>query len=167
MGNVSSHDIINNITKLLFAPDNRRIQGWIDQICNKNKDISDNKDPLGFWYNDKYYRPSWLLSGRYPKAILNHALYDEMDKLVKDERTTKDDQQFIRQTLFALVEPCETYQDLRDALPECLIDLIPNLGSFSRTREAGYIIKDNPRAYKQYLQILPKIETYCATRLIF
>jgi hypothetical protein len=162
-----SHEIIRGITSALFLPEDRRIQGWIDQIAQKNKEVIDVKDPLGFWYDGQYFRPSWIGQGKYAKATLSESLHTEMDALVKDKKSIQDDKQYISQVLFSLIEPCSTYQDIRDTLPECLLDSVGNLSSLSRTKEAAFTIQNDERALRQYREILPKIEAYCAARLIY
>src|SRR5688500_4841045 len=130
MGNVHSDEIIQGIKNALFLPEERRLQGWIDQIAQKNKSLSDIKDPLGFWFDGKYFRPSWLTVGKYPKTTLHELLHSEMEDFIKDQHSVNEDRQYISQTLFALIEPCETYQNIRDTLPDCLVEVVPKLNTF-------------------------------------
>lgn len=167
MANVHSHDIIKGIRQALFEPEKRRLQGWIDQLAQKNKTASDLQDPLGFWFEGRYFRPSWLGQGKYRKPSLHISLHDEADALIADEKQVLEDNQFIAQTLFSMIEPCDTYRDIRDTLPECLVEIVTDLSSMSRTREPAFTIKNNKRALRDYQQILPKIEIYCTTRLIY
>jgi hypothetical protein len=90
-----------------------------------------------------------------------------MDLLVADQAIVDDNRAYVQQSLVNLFDPCESLQDMRDTLPECLVGCVPRLQQISREKEPAFTIKDNPRAMRQYLKVLPLMESYAAARLIF
>jgi hypothetical protein len=162
-----SHIIIDHTSKVLFEAERRRLQKWIDRLCRANQECYSNPKLEGFLYEGIYYRPSWLGRGIWPHGALHFTLADEMRAFLIDKKIVDDDERFIRQTLFALLHPCKTDQDIRDTLPECLIPVISGLASYPRTRQPACTIEGNARALRQYEKILPKIELYTAARMIF
>jgi hypothetical protein len=163
----NSHLIIKVIMSHLFQAEHRRLQKWTDIICNKQMLARGDNQSLGFLYAGEYHRPEWLPIGKFPKMGLHHSLWPEMDKFLADRKIIRDDEQLISQTLFAMVRGCSDQQELRDALPECLVSIIPEFTNMKRYCDAKVRIMSNERAHRQYLKVLPLIEAYAVARLIY
>jgi hypothetical protein len=164
--------IVNQIIKVLFASEDRRLTSWIDRMCRRNKEAYRGELPnaaqlQGFIFNGVFYRPSDVTGPISGRKALHASLWSEMETLEKDKKIVDTERDFVRQTLYALMDPCSTDQDFRDALPECLIDTLPQLKRLSRTREPAFTIEGNARAIRQYEKMLPKIEVYAAARMIY
>lgn len=160
------HLVLDQIIKTLFAADDRRLTTWVDKLCKMHQEAS-RETVYGFLYAGVYYRPSNVTGPVPHKRALHPSLYSDMETFLKGKRAVDDDKAFIRQTLFSLLDPCNTRQEIRDALPECLVDCLPNLKELNRQAEAAWSIQGNARALRQYEKILPKMEIYSAARLIF
>jgi hypothetical protein len=161
------HEIITLIMKTMFQAEERRIQNWTDRLCRANQEF--HKKCQMFFWNGRFFRMSNVV-GNIPqdkRAPLHSSLCDEADHLIADTKQPDDDKAFMKQAIFVLLEPCETTQDIRDALPEYLVDLVRWETSLPRTREAGYTIQNNPRALRDYHKMLPKIQIYSTARLIY
>jgi hypothetical protein len=113
------------------------------------------------------YRTKDADKGPIPMKPLHASLFGEMDTLLAGQATIQMDQSFISQTLFKLLYPCESNQDMRDALPECLVSLIDELHPLPRQREPAYTIAGDQRALRQYEKMLPQIELYVAMKMLF
>lgn len=164
----NAHTWIDNIIKCLFEPDNRRIQGWIDSLCKKHGELTAT-DMYGFMYAGNYYRPSNLV-GAIPagKRVLHPNLAADMEDLLFSKKSIDGEKQKIKQTLYMLLEPTDgSYQQIRDALPDCVIDCLPEIKHLVRTREPAFTIAGNPRAIRQYEKTLHKMEEYSIARMIF
>lgn len=165
------HVVIDTICANLFGSEDRRIQNWVDKLCKENRVRYNNRtDFEGFLHEGIFYRPSWFPKGLPDTEALHPELYEEMHKLVVSKAEIDEDRAFIKQILFKLLYPCEQYQDFRDALPECLIAIIPQNVSWARLpriREPAYTIAGDTRALRQFDKMLPKIELYLATKLLF
>lgn len=170
--NSSAFPIINQIIKTLFASEDRRLSSWIDRMCRRNReayrDTLPNANQLqGFIFNGVFYRPSDVQGPISGRKALHASLWSEMETLEKDKKIVATERDFVRQTLYALLDPCSTDQDIRDALPECLVDTLPQLKRLERTRQPAFTIEGNARAVRQYEKMLPKIEVYAAARMIY
>lgn len=166
----NAHKFIDQLMSLLFASENRRLTSWIDKLCEQNQEARGDK-PVGFLFNGVFYRPS-NIRGHIPvKRSLHLSLAPQMESYLKDKALLDEDKAFISQTVFALLGPCTSDQDIRDTLPECLIQVLSaggsSIGRLERTRPAGFTLTGNERAWRQYQKVLPKMEEYTATRLIF
>ena len=161
------HEIIDQIIKTLFEPEQRRIQSWTDRLCKQNQEY--HPQCQMFFWQGHFFRQS-NIRGMIPKEKrkpLHSSLCDEADMLIKDRTIVEDDKAFVRQAIFRLLEPCQDTQDIRDALPECLVDIVRWQTSMVRTREAAFTIQNDPRALRDFEKMLPKIEVYTTARMIY
>ncbi len=161
------NDVIKRLKHELFSSEQKRIQDWIDKLSRKNQEAWNLPEGLGFLHNGAYYKPSWLGRGNWPKKALHSSLHDEMDAFIVDLGTLNNDSDFIGQAIFGLISNCNSMQDVRDALPECLVQLIPEWKNFSRTRDEAYTIVMNRRAYRDYQKVLPRMHVYAVAKLIY
>ena len=157
---------IEDIKNALIHHETLRQQKWIDDMVIKNG-LARGEILSSFLYGGVCYRSSKAPKGKLINRGLHMNLTGEMAAFEKDKRAIERDKQFIGQILMHLVEGCATHQDFRDAFPECLVSIIPDLVKLPRKREAAWTIRENPMIYQQYLDWLPKIEMYIATRLMF
>lgn len=104
--------------------------------------------------------------GRYD--LLKKELVADMDALIEDRQTVENDLQWVRQTLVLVLKGCRSDQDIRDALPNSLKDMLPShISRLERTRPEAWTLAENERSYKQYMKLREKIEFYTATRLLY
>ena len=159
------HVLVDHIISVLFLSDKNRITEWIDRIVVMNQEANKCSDNA-FSYMGRFYRASHVIGPISRRQELHSSLTGQVDMLLRDQKIIDDQKAFIRQAIVQLLDPCYSVQDLRDALPDCLVSCVPTLSGFQRTRAEAYTIEDNPRAMKQYKQMLPNIQTYAAIRLI-
>lgn len=161
----SPHTIIDHICKVLFTAERRRLQKVIDGFFRSNQEAYGERFD-GFHYMGRYYRPAGLV-GQLKRKILHFSLHPQMDAHLKDEATIDEHEQQIRQTLFKLLDPCRSEQDIRDALPNCLTDTLGSSAKLPRVQEEAFTIRGDERAMRQYEKCLPTIELYSAARLLY
>jgi hypothetical protein len=165
-----THEMISEILGVIFQAEYRRLGQWIDRLVQQNRRAYEQTDLQGFIYNGVIYKetqqtvPDHLLNRR----GLHHTLSSAMDAYLVDLTTLNRDKAFISQALAMLLDPCKTIQDIRDALPECLADTLGCISGRPRgDRPEAFTLDDNPRAKRQYEKILPRIQMYAVTRLIY
>ena len=166
--NSLAHGVVTLALGNLFSAEERRIQNTIERL-NKLHNEASGKPSDGFLINGYAFR-SKATTGPVIGVVasLHDSLDDQAQRFMRDDKQLKLDKQLIRQALVRVVEPCEDLQDLRDALPNCLRDCLDQaVTRMSRTRPEAYTIQDNPRALRDYLKILPRIEFYSASRLLY
>lgn len=149
----------------LFNPDLSRLRTWIDRLVKLNQEEM-GEDLAGFLFNGQWYRHSSLGKGKYVKKPLAYGLTAEMESYLEDEKIILMDKKLIHQAVYLRVMNCMTLQDVRDALPDCLTELFPELARLERIRNEQFFV-NNLSDLRQWSKILPKIEQYSVARLMF
>jgi hypothetical protein len=167
---VSNYLLISFLTSRLFEAEGRRLESELQRINTLNKSALQTVYD-GFLFLGRFYRPTTgtvtIGSKDTRKNSLDFSLHAEMEEHVKDCASVAEEKKLIEQTLSALLNSCHGDAMVRNALPECLVNCLSYLSAHNRTREPAYTIQDNPRALRQYLKILPKIEIYSVTQMLY
>lgn len=166
---INTHSIIRHMITKLFAAEDRRFQKIIDQLHKQNQEaLSIQLD--GFMFQGKFYKPSNAATGGGLRKTLHLSLWDQMQAFLNDKSKIDNDATAIRQMLFKLIDPApyiggDVYQNIRDAIPDCIADTLPpEIGMLSRMGHPDFKTLSDLR---QYNKILPLIEFYSATRLLY
>lgn len=164
----NAHQWIDQILKELFAPDHRRLVAWVDKLCENNQEIV-GKDVHGFIYAGAFYRPSNVRGVITGRKSLHSSLAPKMEDFLRSKQIMEVEKTKLRQALFMLLEPCNDQQDIRDTLPECIVDCLPELRQHypNRKKAVAFTIASNERAMKTFNRLLPKMEEYSVARMIF
>lgn len=165
MAFANMHKLVDALIDKLFSSDNARLAGWIDTLVKRNQEAKSIVDNT-FLHAGKQYRMSTLVGFVPINPTLHPTLLGYMTDYMSDEKIVDDEKSFVRQAIVRVIEPCETQQDIRDALPDCLVACIPDLMQLSRIRPEAYTIAHDARAIRQFNKMLPDIQSYAATRLI-
>lgn len=170
---INSHEWIDAISKQLFAAENRRIDKMVEGLNRKNSAIK-KKALFGFMHLGQRYVPESCKAQaaalrKQPMPTLAFELLEEANGFLVDVRKVELDKEQIKQVLFKLLYPAQTLQEIRDALPDCLVPLAPNnISKLNRhTDDPTWFIRNDERALKQYRKMLPKIEMYAVSRMIY
>lgn len=162
----SSHKIISSIIRNLFTPEANRLDKELKDIVRMNC-LRLRTEDEGIIYKGTPYLPNDVPRRGAKKAELDPAYYDRMDVYLKDQTIIAEDLGLCKQVLFKLLDPCESFQDMRDALPNCLSETLPETSRLDRTREEAWTIKDDARDMRLYDRLLPKLELYSVSKLFF
>jgi len=171
---LNSSEWIDAIIKRLFSAEDRRLDGVVEELNRKNSALK-GKQLFGFMHMGQRYVPSCykaqqiaLARSRQPLPTLSFELQAEARNLVSDFNKIDLDKSQIQQLLFKLLYQANTLQQIRDALPECLSPLVPEVSKLRRqTDDPTWFIRNDARALKQYKKLLPKIEMYAMSRMIY
>jgi hypothetical protein len=162
--------VLSGLPEQLFKHEENRLNGVLISLNQENKKLTGSAMD-GFLYEGKFYLPKGDLNLFYDPSLgrtsLHKQLTPAMDDYIKDEKSVQEDKKLIMQTVFRVCKPCKLTQDVRDALPEPLALMFAFLKQLDRTREPAYTLEGDPRAMRQYKKILPKIQFYAASRLIY
>jgi hypothetical protein len=160
--------VINELIRRLFEADSKRLQKWVDKLDGENRKAHENNELLGFVYLGRYYRPSHV-QGADPSGarLLHGSLTGQAEAYLRDESMVDSHKAFVRQGLVLLLEPCTTNQEMRDALPEGVVQLAPELKTLTRQSDECWTLEDNPRAKRQFEKVRLMIDTYAMARLIY
>lgn len=167
MENNNNYLCIQQLSSELFTAEKRRAVSIIDVIFRDNRKLMPNHGD-GFSFAGDVYRPSDAPTrGKLVYTPLHISLDPRIREYMSDQAQVSQDKRLMEQTFLMLLSPCKTYQDVRDALPDCLQDALSQISSYMRERPEAYTIQGNERAMRQYEKILPRIEFYSAVRLIY
>lgn len=171
MSNEKLGAFVDGLTAKLFEKEELRLASEVDRLCQMNNEAY-GYDTQGFMHSGKVYLPSQLKgqekAHRHKKPI-HSSLTTQINSFLWDARQVRNDQALIQRNLIDLMTPCQAAtQDYRDALPDCLADLVDWAGSRPRrTRPEAYTIINDELIYQRYLKARNKIDLYSATRLIY
>lgn len=157
---------IQAILKLLFDREELQLHRREMQIVTRNQGLGGSADGfrhLGIIYTSLEGANRKL--GNYGR--LHSSLVPELDGIISEKATIASDKERIRQALAMSLKDCRSFQDIRDALPNCISELIPECRPLERTREEAYTLLDNPRSYTQYMKLRENMEFYAASRLLY
>ena len=148
----------------LFEAEERRFKKFISEIHKENQEVSNTRADK-FQYMGKVYDPDNLRS--ITILTLHMSLWDKMDQHLKDVKSVKDDQQQIRQTIYKLFDHANSLQELRDVLPDSIAHLFEQVRNLKRDRDIEWMLRNDPRTYKQLQKTIQKIEMYSVTRMLY
>lgn len=164
------HAFVHLITDAIFSGEDNRLKRDIKALIDENNSII-KKTASGFNYKGKHYSEfPMALAIRREFPMLHRSLVSRMGELSAFQEQVDRDREQVRQTLNILLHHGITNrQDQRDALPECVVDLdkIHGFKGIQRTREPAFNLEPGSTKWKLFQRTLPKIEMYCATRLMY
>lgn len=157
--------VISKIVNELSQAEQRRAQKFIDQMHLDNQEAwRDRFD--AFSHEGIIYIPS-TSAGSAKRKYVHISLNDKMNKYLAERKAILDDFKFIQQGLHVLLPTDISIQGARDALPDFIARMIPEFAKLDRTNEIAWTIKYNSRAMKLFNKILPKMEFYSVTGLLY
>lgn len=157
--------ITQQIIHDLYAPELRRLQQKLKDVLSK---IDAPSNEVVYHYKGERF----LVTGEavkargYPVVEMPPHIIPHLEEYLADEAQVHRDESIIKQLIAALLSECETEQDIRDALPECLIPT-SYLSQYERTRPPGYPFQNNPRLHKQFVKYEDVIFQYAAAKLFY
>lgn len=162
--------ILDFLVETLTQGESRRLAAELLDLDRQNREIT-RSGHEGFMFMGDEFVPlnaRTLRSKGVPAVMLDSSLHARMSGFIADRTTLKNDRHQIKQVLFKLSWQATTAQEVRDALPECVVRLSPETFlNLPRCMNEGFLTRTDERATAQYLKVKPKIEYYAATRLLF
>ena len=161
----------SSIVKELFLVELSRLDDYLLKIIKQNEECSGWYNTAGFMYLGEFYQGK--NATRAPthgeRVVLHESLYDMMTNYLNQSARLLRECHMVNQMVFRLVQGCSTKQDIRDVLPECLVaqDKDSDFMSLERTRPAAFTIQNDDRALRQYKMVLPLMEYYAGSKLLF
>lgn len=171
MANDALFRFIEQLKDKLFEPEERRLKRGIDRLVEMHEEI---KGPsyMTFMFGGEKYCHSRATTISTVVPMLAWELNEEMEKWLKDRKSVNLDKDQIGQMIFRLQDAVmktgheQELQERRDALPECLVFLVPGFQSIPRRFNIEFFLRTE-RDMRQYQKILPKIEMYAMSKLIY
>ncbi|RWB40487.1 MAG: hypothetical protein EOQ44_25455 [Mesorhizobium sp.] len=165
-GDTRLFETVTALLTLLFEREEAQLSKRELKLIGRNVGLGGSAD--GFRHMGEIYSEltgPGRKRGKY--TVLHRELVPEMDDILAERKIVNYERDRIRQAFTLALRDCRSWQDMRDALPNCVKDLIPECRHLPRTREEAFTLADNPRSYTQYMQLREKIEFYVAARLLY
>lgn len=170
----NAHQWIDAIIDSLFKAENRRIDRTITELTRRNNSLKKITAP-GFIHMGRKHIPNELAyqyaANRMANVhlpLLHFELIAEVSKLQVDLDQLQNDETAIRQILWKLLRDRNTYQEIRDALPDCISNTIQSLAGIERMiPDPRHYLEHDQRALRMYNRILPKIEMYSVAGMLY
>ena len=160
---------VDQIMAILFLPEQRRLDKIVSELCIKNGQIKGTVC-YGFIFQGERYVPSEHMNKlKHLKSLGSLAinLLNEVNAFKCDKQKITNDMTHIKQLLFNMTFQCCDRQELRDSLPECVVNLT-DLKNLPRIcQDPTRFLRDNRWYMEEYERVLPKIEFYSTMHLIY
>lgn len=164
----NTHEVIGQVVKSLFHWEFARLAKIQKSLLDRNKDLYPNQPHHGFTYRAEVYDIEGLPPRmRRTRVPLHPSLAPEMEEFIEDQEKVWTDRHAISQMLYLLLNPCDSKQDVRDALPNCVVDTIEDYRRMPRTKPEAYTLQSNPMHLRQYQKALRRMEFYATARLLY
>ena len=161
------NEIIKALTSALFMAETKRLKKRELELVAENRSLSSGHYD-GFFYQGRFYTDlDRSIASKGIKASLHPSLVPSMERHIKDRREVEFDRLRVMQALALLLKDVRTAQDLRDALPNQLAEMIDQIKGMERSRPEGFTLMTDQRKIKQYQKLREKIEFYTAARLLY
>lgn len=157
--------MIKYLVTALLKPDQQLIR---KEICDL---ISNNNFRYGIEYNGFKYKNDYFEDGRVISNLkwdpqLHPDLEPRAVGLAQRWRAIEEDYSYISETFMLMTRKGRGWQDFRNDLPDCVIQLHPELYSIPRTATVEYNLGDDARLKFRYQMLLPRLHTYSAMSLL-
>ena len=161
------NEIIRALTDALFSAETKRLRKKEFDLVAENRSLS-SQHYDGFFFQGQFYTDlDRSLASKGIKASLHPSLVPSMERHIKDKKEVEFDRLRVKQALALLLKDVQTAQDLRDALPNQLAEMIDQIKGMERSRPEGFTLMTDQRKIKQYQKLREKIEFYTAARLLY
>lgn len=161
------NDIIEALIDALFSAEYKRLRKQELQVVTENRSLSSDQF-AGFFFGGKLYTDlDRTIAHKSIKTNLHPSLVPSMERCQSDRKEVDFDRLRIKQALALSLKDVRNNQDLRDALPNQLAEMIDQIKGMDRMRPEAFTLMDEPRKYQQYRKLREKIEFYAAARLLY
>jgi hypothetical protein len=167
-----AHEWVQHIIDMLFQADDRRIAAAVQHLNMQNSEIK-KQNFHGFIHNgirfiDPRFEQIKVSLAKRPLPTLALQLANDLRIFDADRNQVEEDKTRIRQALVPLMVNSIDKQDMRDSLPDCVANLVPEFAKMHRQREnITTHIRSDKFAMKAYEKALPLMEQYSVAALIY
>ena len=161
--------IIDHILDNLFEPDARRLKTLIGRLVQQNNEATGIQAD-GLLYQGTWYpNPETGSTPKSPRILIHDSVIPDMDVYARQELALYNERMRLKQGLHQVLKPCENTQDIRDALPESLMNLpyLAEVSRLPRTRPEGYTLAHSERGQRQFNEIIDRLKYYSVAGLFY
>lgn len=159
--------LLDSLMGEFFKPEIRRLNKLLDDFIIENGKLTDTSTGA-MMYKGKLYRHS-ALTGSPTKTIASHiTLEPELERFFRDVGSVVGDRDRMRQFMFRLFSSANSFQEARDAVPDCIVSFLPKQLQISRYLQShNFIFGSDERLKRQYEAFIPTIEMYAGFHYLY
>ena len=166
-----THKLIDSIINKLFENDKEILDNQVVELT-QNNNIKKNNTYMGFRHMGK----TFISKGHVPfrnrgkQSILPSLAFELTTagtKIVQQANNLERDEKEIRQILFKLLDHCICKQNIRDSLPEPVVQLFPDIACMPRIVPVAHYMDKDKLTRNEFDRLLPKIEAYAISKLFY
>lgn len=165
-----AHRWIDIIIQKLFENDRSKIIDQVIELTQSNN-VKKSCNYIGFRHMGK----TFLSQGHNHRVKGKQAIIPSLafelapigNKIVQQTNNLDRDEKEIRQILFKVLDHCISVQDIRDSLPEPVVQLFPQLSAMTRQATVAYWMDKDKLTVNEFNRLLPKIEAYAVSKLFY
>lgn len=157
--------VLPDLVTELLKPEKTILDEQLRSLLERNAEKGN--PPVGFFTRGKFHtnkKPKEIPADQ--KRHIHIDLIDEAIQYTEACRAMEADQVHLTTGLAVALRHCNSYQDIRDALPDTLKFLHPELESLPRIRPEGWSLPDSDLYRTQFEQTIELAVNYFASRLL-
>lgn len=156
----------NGIMDCLLAKDHSKLRNMLEELIERNYALGGPKE--GFLMEGQFLTalpPKQQFLAQ--KSMPHPSLHSEVREYLAECRILDSEAKVIQQGLSLLTSHCKTSQDLRDALPEDIVELSPNLRNMTRYRPEAWCLEGKEFHMHQYTLAKEKMMFYITNQMLY
>ena len=154
------------LASVFFNTERRRLRDMLEGLIHENFNLGGTQH--GFVYRSNHYT---LLHPKQARSLtlgyVDPSLSSKVDVYVAYLSSMNKAEKSLTFSLDSITLACSTEQDLRDALPDPIVELTSNLKTLPRTRPEDWIIADKPKLAQQFQALGDVVYGFYAHRFLF
>lgn len=163
---IYNHTHAENVVRILFEPDYRRLGKKLDDLIVQNNEVI-GKSAKGFTFKGQgFMQTGHTMMSVDDRPPLDGSLWAKAEKYLADETKISNDMAKIRQALCLVFTYCHTQQDVADTLPDVMWKYL-GLHDSKRVNPVGHGFAHRPIVLQQYLNTVELMKFYVAAELIY
>ena len=159
-------ELIDPMVASFLNKEKARQRCVLEALILKNFTAGGNQ--FGYYFQGKRFS---LLASRFlkgvPLNIVEPAVRQEAEDFDAASTKLEQDEKKLTNGLTVVLSRCSGFQDVRDVLPEPLVQVFQQLSSLTRTREEGWVLQEAPMLRTQYEKTIGIALYYQVNNLIF
>lgn len=158
-------EVLLSLCQFLEAPYAKSLHERKLQLIDQNHALGGHV--LGYVFGENIWSSS--LTKLHDKHVgpIHESLMEDAEQLHEDTVAFEKEKKLLNQGLSILLAPCMSYQDVRDALPDMLKNVLQQTSHLERHRPEAWTLEGYPLRQHGYVQTKQYITMFLAHRMLF
>lgn len=159
-------EYISNIVLILFYKDTIRLEAQLNALIEENHALGEPRH--GFLFEGKFWTNLPKNQRKLAeKRLLHSSLHGSAQQYFKELHQVEAEKHRLTQGLHLLLRDCHTMQDVRDALPDLALIIVPEFARFKRQREEAWPLQSKPMHFQTHKMISDIFGFYATNQILY